>query len=147
MSDYREQALRCPSCSSTLDARQAGEATIDVCGHCRGIFLDWHDGDPRELVRGLVTPLSALPVGDAPPKLPGACPRCAVPFHVELFEERGPWLQRCEGCHGIFLDVVAAEVLASTSSPDSLPPDERGPISRIGDAMRTFLFGGPEKIE
>ena len=94
-----------------------------------------------------MTPLSALPVGEAPPKLPGACPRCAVPFHVELFEERGPWLQRCEACHGIFLDVVAAEVLASTSSPASLPPHERGPISRIGDAMRTFLFGGPEKVE
>ena len=143
MSDYRASALRCPGCAASLEEIGAGDALVDVCRQCRGIYLDWFDGEPRDLVRQVVTPLSVGEVGAEPASLAGPCPRCAVPMHAELFESRGPWLHRCHGCHGVYLDFVAAELLASTAEPETKPdePSTRSPLSRIGAAIRALFAG------
>jgi len=142
MSDYRVSALRCPGCASTLDEIGAGAALVDVCRQCRGIYLDWFDGEPRELVAEMVTPLAVGEVGDEPKALKGPCPRCAVPMHTELFEGRGPWLHRCKGCQGLFLDYTAAELLASTRGAGSTPPPAPdAPLDRLAAAIRSLLFG------
>ncbi len=139
MSEYRAGALRCPACANSLDEVGAGESLVDVCRHCRGIYLDWLDGEPRELVRQVVTPLGATPVGAEPAALAGGCPRCAVPLNTELYQGRGPWVHRCSGCQGIFVDFVAAEILANTSGPDDDAAKEQGPLSRIGEALRALV--------
>jgi Zn-finger nucleic acid-binding protein len=139
MSDYRAGALRCPACGHGLDEVGAGESLVDVCRHCRGIYLDWLDGEPRELVRHVVTPLGGSVVGAEPRKLEGACPRCAVPFVAELYQSRGPWVHRCSGCQGIFVDFAAAEVLADTSGPEDYVEKESGPLSRLGEALRALV--------
>lgn len=140
MSEYRTGALRCPSCAALLDEVGAGDSLVDICRQCRGIFLDWHDGEPRDLVRHVVSPLGVIDLGAEPAPLKGACPRCSVPFHVELFESRGPWVHRCEGCQGVYIDQLSAELLASTSTPEVESPEEKRPLSRLGAAIRA-LFG------
>lgn len=139
MSEYRASALRCPSCSALLEEVGAGDALIDICRQCRGIYLDWFDGEPRELVQHVVTPLGVLGLGAEPKALPGPCPRCAVPLHVELFENRGPWIHRCQGCQGVYLDFASAELLATTASPDPPKDEAAGPLSRLATAVRAFF--------
>ncbi len=138
MNDYRLAALRCPSCSSLLDEIQAGEALVDVCRQCHGIFLDWFDGAPRSVASALVAPQDNVWIGPEPKPLEGMCPRCAVRLEVELFEGRGPYVHRCGACSGVFVDATSVGLLASTAVPDPAK-DPAGPVARLLRALEAAV--------
>jgi len=125
-----------------------GDSLVEVCRQCRGIFLDWFDGEPRALASALVPPVDGLWVGPEPGRVPGACPRCAVRLDVELFEGRGPYVHRCSACAGLFVDEASVHLLASTGVPDPARDAPRGPLAALlaglTAALRALAGRGPQ---
>jgi Zn-finger nucleic acid-binding protein len=142
-SGYRGIAVRCPGCAETMSAEQVGEAEVDVCGVCGGVWLDWFDGEPRLLATKIV---SSGVVGrpSAPeslrnePRALGACPRCTRQLVAERYTidnapgakgtATGAELLRCEECAGVFVSRTAAETLATLPADDPPPPSETTPV-------------------
>jgi hypothetical protein len=122
-----------------------GDADVDVCTACGGMWVDWFDGE----VRHVATSVLAREGSRAPPPPPslrneavatGACPRCMRQLAVERYVVRvavgprtgertsvsqttGADLLRCEECAGVFVPRTSAALLAT------LPPDEEAPPS------------------
>lgn len=139
MSDYRHSALRCPGCGAALDSIAVGDSLVEVCRECRGLFLDWFDGEPRALASALVPPVDDVWVGPEPARVAGPCPRCAVRLDVELFEGRGPYVHRCGACAGVFVDEASVHLLASTAAPDPAKDPPTGPLASLLAAVRGAL--------
>lgn len=139
MSDYRVPAPRCPACVEPLETFAVGDALVDHCRACGGLFLDWFDGEPRAIASSLVAPVDDVWVGPEPARLAGACPRCAVRLDVELFEGRGPYVHRCSACAGVFVDEASVRLLASTRVPDPTSPAPAGPVASFVAALRGAL--------
>jgi Zn-finger nucleic acid-binding protein len=83
-----------------MDRRQAQEAEVDVCGSCRGLWIDWFDGDAWTVAS------DALPLSErAPVVLPqgASCPRCEGPLSPGRHANTGPVVLRCAECFGTFV--------------------------------------------
>jgi len=131
---YREQALICPACGEGLDATEVGEAVIDVCPACGGIWIDWFDGELSEMVRG------APPArGAGIPAQPGrsACPRCQRPLEAEPYLASGGDVLRCADCAGAFVPRDAARAIAG-AGPDGPPPAEDA-LSRLSAVLQRWF--------
>jgi uncharacterized protein len=58
--------MNCPRCTAqTLDERVREDVTIDVCGACRGIWLD--RGELEKLIARSADPVHSRYRDDAPP--------------------------------------------------------------------------------
>ncbi|CAN5536622.1 hypothetical protein BH09MYX1_BH09MYX1_47340 [soil metagenome] len=112
----REQGARCPACREMMAQRVLEGCTIDVCGRCRGLWIDWFDGELLDVTRQ-TGPLShrepvAIP-SDA------GCPRCQ-----RALEWGNPHtLLRCGECGGTFVPRAAFDEVLVFALEDT-PADE-----------------------
>jgi Zn-finger nucleic acid-binding protein len=130
-----------------MELRTAGDATIDVCPTCRGLWLDWFDGDTLSVTE-LALPLSRRAAVQMPG--PPSCPRCTQPLQQREHAHGGPEVWRCGECAGSFLprDTVDALLIWSASAGWEQPPADAPPesirqaslVERLRRALRT-LFG------
>ena len=143
---YRDAVAVCPACAAPMELRSAGEAAIDVCPTCRGLWLDWFDGDTLTLVE-LAMPLSLRP-GAPIPSTP-SCPRCSRALEAAQHETSEAAVWRCGECAGTFLPRATVDVLLvwAAANPPELPPDapptslrEASVLDRLRRALRA-LFG------
>src|SRR5688500_12747533 len=110
---YVVAAFRCPGCSEAMDHQALVECEVDVCTSCGGIWVDWFDGEVRQVTA------EALGAAPTPPRPPadrqsrneaiaiGACPRCTRQLVAERYKVEGQVtgadLLRCEDCLGVFV--------------------------------------------
>jgi Zn-finger nucleic acid-binding protein len=143
---YRDVVATCPGCSAPMEQRTAGDAAIDVCPTCRGLWLDWFDGETLTLVEQAM-PLS-IRVG-APKATSASCPRCARPLEASHHETSDAAVWRCGECAGTFLPRATVDALliwAATNPhplPDDAPPEsvhEATLLARLRRALQA-LFG------
>jgi Zn-finger nucleic acid-binding protein len=146
----RDAVADCPACKARMDVRAAGDATIDVCPKCRGLWLDWFDGDTLALAEAAM-PISRRPMAPVPAEAP--CPRCSRALEERAHEAGGPVVWRCTECAGSFLPrgTVEALLIWAASSAPVLPADappesvrEANALARLRGALRSmFGSGGP----
>jgi Zn-finger nucleic acid-binding protein len=137
----------CPACAARMELRAAGDATIDVCPTCRGLWLDWFDGDTLALAE-MAMPLSRRASAPVPAKV--LCPRCTHPLEERAHDSSGPIVWRCLECAGSFLPRATVEALliwAASSAPEPLAGDappaslrDATVLARLRGALRA-LFG------
>jgi Zn-finger nucleic acid-binding protein len=135
----------CPACAATMELRPAGDATIDVCPKCRGLWLDWFDGDTLAVAE-MAMPLSRRASAPVPPRL--SCPRCSQALEQQVHDSNGPIVWRCPECAGSFLPRSTVEALliwaaAHVSHPPGAAPapsPEASVLSKLRGALRA-LFG------
>jgi Zn-finger nucleic acid-binding protein len=133
-----------------MELRPAGDAMIDVCPTCRGLWLDWFDGDTLSLTE-LALPLSRRPgvaMRGEPP-----CPRCVRPLAEQGHEVTGPAVWRCGECAGTFLSRDAVDALLIWAGTQWQPPPADAPpeslrqaslLERLRRALRAlFATGAP----
>jgi Zn-finger nucleic acid-binding protein len=133
---YREHALPCPGCGGVLAPETVGEAVIDVCPACGGIWVDWFDGDLDEMVRG--APTAAAGRGEGAGK--GECPRCSLPLADERYLEGRTEIQRCGECAGAFVPRDAAKAIVEGGSAPPAPDA----LSRLAAVLQRW-FGWDDK--
>jgi Zn-finger nucleic acid-binding protein len=97
---YREKPLACPACGDLLEARVLSGATVDTCVKCRGLWVDWYDGDLLSIVNE-TAPLSFRSPVEINRAL-AKCPRCTQPLMPESFAGTIVLL-RCSDCAGCFV--------------------------------------------
>lgn len=141
---YRAAALPCPACVALLEPTTVGEAVIDVCPACAGIWVDWFDGDLAEMARAS----DAAPTRAIAPRGAPTCPRCQLGLDEELHAglrsedgERvtggGAVILRCAECAGAFVPGASVRLLASAPpSADDLPQSFWGKLLAV---LRGFL--------
>jgi Zn-finger nucleic acid-binding protein len=144
---YRATIATCPACSVPMEMRTAGDAMVDVCPTCRGLWLDWFDGDTLAVTE-LALPLSRR--APAPASGDPKCPRCTLPLAQSEHAAGGPVVWRCGECAGTFLprDTVDALLIWAASHAYAPPPADAPPesvrqaslIVRLRQALQA-LFG------
>ncbi len=131
---YRDTVLTCPGCAETLDPKNVGDAVIDVCPACAGIWVDWFDGELPAMVRGA----PSIPGARAPDRPGrGECPRCHRLLDAERYLESRAEILRCADCAGAFVPRVSARVVAGLSSRESQPPADA--LQRLGAVLKRWL--------
>ena len=131
---YRETALACPGCKETLDPKQVGDAIIDVCPACGGIWVDWFDGDSWRWC-------AARPgEGRAHPRAAGssACPRCRRPLASERYRRAGgdPALR---GLRGRVRAAIVGEQRWWGSIPSTRTPPGPGTRRQAGRGAQALV--------
>jgi hypothetical protein len=131
-----------------MTAEALGDAEVDVCTPCGGMWVDWFDGE----VRAISAEVLATETGrGSRPSAPasslrneslatGACPRCTRQLVAERFmiheqgaSPAGPAREaiaiatdavvlRCEDCLGVFVPRASAALLATLRTYDAAPP-------------------------
>jgi Zn-finger nucleic acid-binding protein len=141
---YREGLLRCPACAGLLEPRDAGEGEIvDVCPSCAGVWIDWLDGDPSTLARGLAPLGGALAPSDGAHGAP--CPRCSHALSEERYGGAGPRVLRCVDCAGAFVPRSSYDALAALEPPEHeepAPPTEPEGLAWLVALLRRWLAPG-----
>jgi len=139
---YRAATVRCPGCGDALEPYALGDAEIDVCPSCRGIWLDWFDGEVTSLVRKArkrpelgTAGGSAGATGARTP----CCPRCAEALTIDFVH--GVGLLRCRSCIGVFVERQNVATLADVTPPTEREPSEAWDLARLVRRLRAFLFG------
>lgn len=138
---YRQPAPRCPGCSTLMGARTAGEALVDVCPACRGVWLDWFDGDAPPVARELA-PLSRPSHGLIEPTPEGGhCPRCQAALYAEPYAApTGPVIMRCGECAGTFVPRGAFDALAALETGEAPEPEApAGFFRRLIEVVRELI--------
>src|SRR3954471_24127042 len=89
---YRGIAIRCPGCAEVMSAEAIGDAEVDVCTSCGGMWVDWFDGEVRQVATSVLRGEGARASRPAPPPSlrneslsTGACPRCTRQLAVERY--------------------------------------------------------------
>jgi ferredoxin len=133
-----------------------GEAEVDVCGACGGMWVDWFDGEVKgvatELLRSETERASRPSVATSSLRneafATGACPRCTRQLAIERYVVKadvgreggrtsittatGADLLRCEECAGVFVPRTSATLLATLpQDEDEVPP----PSSAVGPGV------------
>jgi Zn-finger nucleic acid-binding protein len=147
MSDaYREQALLCPACSIALDVRLLRDAEVDVCGQCKGIWMDWFDGELSEVAMQ-ASPMS-VPSAAITPPMTTTCPHCRRPMVLQPYGADGPDLWRCGECAGAFVPRASFEALmqavAASETPSHKGDEATSPFARMVAVLRRLLQSSPE---
>jgi len=139
MADYRDAPAACPICRTAMEQRLLSEATVDTCPQCRGLWVDWFDGELVAIVKESA-PLSFRATGDLPRD--AACPRCTRALAREAFA--GVQLLRCGECAGSFVPRDAFNALLDLD-PHALvrpeaPAEKKSAFERLLRAVAK-LFG------
>jgi Zn-finger nucleic acid-binding protein len=145
--EYRTPLLLCPACSVEMEARQLADATVDVCPGCKGLWVDWFDGDLAQ-VAFQAAPLS-IPSAPAPAMAASraACPHCERALALQPYGPDGQSFWRCSECVGTFVPRSTFETLldiAARPDPDPEPPqtdEQTGALARLLKVLSGLLKG------
>jgi Zn-finger nucleic acid-binding protein len=124
-----------------MELRVLSESTVDTCSQCRGLWVDWFDGELVTVVKE-TAPLSFRPPG-APPAS-AACPRCTRPLTRETFA--GVELLRCGECAGSFVPRNAFNALIDTgphAQREDAPAEKRSAFQRLLLAIAKIFGAEP----
>jgi Zn-finger nucleic acid-binding protein len=118
-----------------MEQRTLEGAMVDTCTQCRGLWVDWFDGELVAVVKE-TAPLSFR----APVELPesGACPRCARTLAFETFAGHVVLL-RCADCGGCFVPRASFNVLLDLDARTDADEEKRGALARLLLAIRQFF--------
>ncbi len=111
---YRDAPARCPGCEALMEQRHVAEAIVDVCPQCKGLWVDWFDGDLGTVARD-TAPLS-IPTETAV-RTPSACPRCHSTLAVD--PHRATW--HCAECNGVFVPRAQFDSILEFPPPVETP--------------------------
>jgi Zn-finger nucleic acid-binding protein len=139
--NYRETALLCPGCREVLEPKQVGEAVIDVCPTCGGIWVDWFDGDLVAMVQGAPRAGGARG-GEAGGGGNGgetSCPRCRQELHPEQYLESRAAILRCGDCAGAFVARSAARMLIAIQPGRDKDPEKPDALTRLIAVLRRWF--------
>lgn len=126
---YRSTLPRCPGCGEAMAPCPAGEAEVNLCDACGGLWVDWFDG----VVHALAAEVEAQRRPSGPPVPPagaGECPRCrrALAAEAYRFPDATPGelvadveLLRCPECAGSFVPRSSAYLLLDRSRSPRAP--------------------------
>ena len=134
---YRDLPAKCPACSTMMEARVLAGCTVDVCPSCRGLWVDWFDGELLDVARQ-TGPLSHRPpVAFDPTAAP--CPRCLRPMTLGSVE--GILLVRCAECGGTFVPRAAFEDLLTYAMEDvaHVAPTDESAFTRLLRVLRSMI--------
>lgn len=92
-------------------------AQIDHCELCGGVFLEFFDGDPGELCRGILE-RALKHSGGSQPTTTNLCPDCSIPMEPRRYLRDGPAISRCGGCMGLFATPSQLLALAAHAEPE-----------------------------
>ena len=132
---YRDQGARCPACREMMEQRILEGCTVDVCGKCRGLWVDWFDGELLEVTRQMGALSHREPV--AIPQDAG-CPRC----HRALAWGTPHTLLRCGECGGTFVPRPAFDELLGLAHEElGAPQGEESAWQRFLRVLRAITSG------
>jgi Zn-finger nucleic acid-binding protein len=135
MTDAYRDALRlCPACARAMDTRTVHDVVIDVCSGCKGLWLDWFDGELAQVAHD-AAPLS-LPRSPAPEPGTKTCPDCRTPLAHQAYQNVSG-LFRCGECAGTFVPRTSFEALAQLT--DAVEEHPRSALRRLVDAILHLL--------
>jgi len=139
-SGYRDPPARCPACATPMEPRLLYDAQIDVCPACKALWVDWYDGDLRD-VAVQAAPLSD-PVRPGVATTPaGGCPRCQSRLARERLRDTAASVFRCGDCGGAlvprsqFPDLLAW----AQAEPEREGVPARGVIARLVAILRALI--------
>jgi Zn-finger nucleic acid-binding protein len=138
MAEYRRGALRCPSCDEILAEELHGEAHVDICPTCQGIWIDWLDGDIAAVTAAVGERGEARPGGGEGTQ---HCPLCAHPLDRTTLEDEAAVIWRCGSCAGAFVPRSSAAVIAARGAEDEERSGGDPLLTRVLDAVGRFLLG------
>ncbi len=136
---YRDAVLSCPACREALDPRQVGDAVIDVCAQCGGIWVDWFDGDLVTMVRGAPPVRGATPPVEGAPSTGAQCPRCRRTLEGERYLESRAEILRCGECAGAFVPRSSVGALVELAPPAQAPKAAHDPLTRLAVVLQRWL--------
>ncbi|MGK0170423.1 MAG: Zn-finger nucleic acid-binding protein [Gammaproteobacteria bacterium] len=98
--------MQCPNCNSALESQDHthnGFVHIQQCPKCGGAWLDHRELENLEA--GVWADADALALSVAEALSDFACPKCSARMTAVTLEDQPSLkLERCPGCHGIWLD-------------------------------------------
>jgi hypothetical protein len=113
-------------------------ARVDLCDRCGGAFLEFFDGEPGELSRGVLEQHLDGRRHEAPPSMPACnCPDCATALTPDRYRD-GPPVWRCGSCQAIFAGRAELEALAVFRLPDE-PAGAHSQLSLLARLRRLFF--------
>lgn len=124
--------MDCPQCHKPMDRKRVGDAHVDECTRCRGI---WFDSGEIETVKEEFEPeLGWMAIAPWQGKArftaetdPLPCPRCPDHSMTALVEsESGVRVHACPACGGSWLraEDLAAVLAALSREAERMPADE-----------------------
>jgi Zn-finger nucleic acid-binding protein len=117
-----------------MDERSLDDALVEVCPSCKGLWIDWFDGDLVHVAKQAaplsVPPLAAVPTGNP------SCADCRCKMVFEHYAT-GPGLWRCGACAGTFVPRSSFEALVDLASP--VAKEQRTALQRLVDVVAKLL--------
>jgi len=130
-----------------MNERRIDTLAVDVCTECRGLWIDWFDGDTLTVAQ-MSAPLSMR--APTPMRADARCPRCTRPLEARNHEAIGPVVHRCIECAGTFVPREVFDALVAFEPPRSehpheekRPPEPGAPIRSLEEliARVAYAFG------
>jgi len=84
---YRDTPFLCPACTRPMETRQAGATSVHVCVTCKGLWIDWFDGE-ASVVAQLAGPLS-IPRAPIAAIQRATCPDCRSALTLQPYGPGG----------------------------------------------------------
>ena len=137
MARYRSAARKCPGCGEVLEERKLGDALIDVCPACHGLWLDWLDGD----VPALTAQMSKLPRAQQSGGGTSECPACAAPLSSDTLTDGGAEVWRCGECAGTFVPREAVDAIAAARRGPAQAASTDPWLTRLLDTVGRWMGG------
>ncbi len=118
---YRDVPAMCPGCGTVMDVVTVGAESLDVCGQCSGIFVDWFDGEIQALLEGYEASSGGPARTQLGSQTLGPCPKCRVPMTEDVHARSGANIFRCTACGGAFVPLKArAPIVFAGPDPDTV---------------------------
>ncbi len=144
MTEYRDAPLKCPACAEMMEERVLSGSTVDTCPKCRGLWVDWFDGELLSVIKE-TAPLSMRPPIAIDPTM-AICPRCAQPLTVETFGN-AIMLLRCADCAGCYVPRASFTALMELDLPahsvHSADVEKQGAFTRLRSTIRKLFHAEP----
>ena len=101
--------MECPVCKKRMEEEDFGDAHVDVCAGCHGIWFDWFElSKLDEEDEGFGKALKEALKYDADHekrKTPIKCPKCGMRMHQHKYQMANQTdVDECYNCGGFFLD-------------------------------------------
>ena len=154
---YRAELLRCGYCSTPMDVvpvpvPHSEAAATDVCPACLAVFLEYFDGEPIGIARGLLALRPELeldpdqdpgaPAPDAqatkssiPEPGPAHCPGCGGAEVTPLRYLDGPLVSRCHDC----LSLSATREQFVRLAQHHMPRESQTPREGLWARLRRYI--------
>jgi Zn-finger nucleic acid-binding protein len=137
---YRATTLTCPGCAEPLAPTHAGDAVVDCCTTCGGVWIDWDDGELSATIKRVPPPTSPA---RGPRTGSAACPRCHAPLGPEHYGTSHAEIFRCGDCIGAFVPRASIALLLVGEAPTGAPASEKSFFEALLDRLRSFTRRAP----